>query len=79
MRLGRDPCCSALPQGEPFGSPVGRRLSKDVRAAPDYKNWLRSLLRVDHRIVFSHADFHPRNIMVIDGPDGVIELSGILD
>jgi len=95
-----------LPQGAPFGSPVGRRLSKDVRrherisvdpiyseaefndfllsspssrAAPGYKNWLRSLLRVDHRIVFSHADFHPRNIMVVDGPDGVIELSGILD
>ena len=32
----------------------------DSRAARgyNYKNWLRSLLRVDHHIVFSHADSH---------------------
>lgn len=37
------------------------------------------MLSVDHRIVFTHADFHPRNIMVVDLPDGSVELSGIID
>lgn len=49
------------------------------RVAPGFKSWLRSMLRDDRRIVFTHGDFHPRNIMVVDGPDGSIELSGILD
>ncbi|KAI0664573.1 kinase-like protein [Cubamyces menziesii] len=49
------------------------------RIAPGYKNWIRSLLGTEHRIVFTHADFHPRNIMVVDGPDGAVELSGIID
>ncbi|KAF4593581.1 hypothetical protein EYR40_008368 [Pleurotus pulmonarius] len=49
------------------------------RAATGYKKWLRSMLRSDHQIVFSHADFHPRNIMVVDAPGGLIQLSGILD
>jgi thiamine kinase-like enzyme len=53
--------------------------SPTSRAAFGYKSWLRSILRVDHRIVFSHADFHPRNIMVVDRPDGMIDLSGIID
>lgn len=95
-----------LPSCSPFGSPVGRRLCKDIRrdervgassiysesqfneflvhsptsrAAPSHKNWLRSMLRTDYRVVFTHADFHPRNIMVVDSPGGIIELSGILD
>jgi hypothetical protein len=47
------------------------------------------MLCTDHRIVFTHGDFHPRNIMVIDmhdphaavGPtsDTDIEVSGIID
>ncbi|PIL29391.1 hypothetical protein GSI_09443 [Ganoderma sinense ZZ0214-1] len=49
------------------------------RAAPSYKHWLRSMLRTDHRILFTHADFHPRNIMVVIEADGTVELSGILD
>ena len=53
--------------------------SPSSRAAPSFKNWLKSMLRDDHRIVFTHSDFHPRNIMVIDGPDGCVEVSGILD
>ncbi|EJF59711.1 kinase-like protein [Dichomitus squalens LYAD-421 SS1] len=95
-----------LPPGSPLGSPVGRRLCKDVRrdervsitpiysepqfndflldsptsrASSSYKEWLHSMLRADHRVVFTHADIHPRNIMVVDGPRGVVELSGILD
>ncbi|KAF8584452.1 kinase-like protein [Ramaria rubella] len=95
-----------LPRGAPFGSPIGRRVCKDVRrdervsaspiyneshfndflldsptsrAAPSYKNWLHSMLHANHRIVFSHADLHPRNVMVVDGLSGIVELSGILD
>ncbi|KAH9917993.1 kinase-like domain-containing protein [Fomitopsis serialis] len=94
------------PCGAPLGSPVGRRLCKDVRrddrvsasslyseaqfndfllesrscrAAPNYKRWLRSMLSDDHRIVFTHADLHQGNVMVVDGPDGGVELSGIID
>jgi hypothetical protein len=26
-----------------------------------------------------HADFHTRSIMLVDGPGGIVELSGILD
>ena len=37
------------------------------------------MLRDDHRIVFTHADFHPRNIMVVNGPDDGVQLSGIFD
>ena len=48
------------------------------RAAPSHKQWIRSMLRTDHHIVFTHGDFHPRNVMVTDGPMGV-ELSGIVD
>ncbi|KAI8969541.1 kinase-like protein [Trametes punicea] len=95
-----------FPSDSPLGSPVGRRLCKDVRrdervspspiysesqfndflldsptsrASSSHKKWLHSMLRTDHRIVFTHADIHPRNIMVVDGPSGAIELSGILD
>ncbi|EPT01886.1 hypothetical protein FOMPIDRAFT_145120 [Fomitopsis schrenkii] len=53
--------------------------SPSSRPAPGFKRWLRSMLQDDHRIVFTHGDFHPRNIMVVDRPDGSIELSGILD
>lgn len=37
------------------------------------------MLRVDHRIVFTHADFHPRNVMVVEGKGDDVELSGIID
>jgi hypothetical protein len=50
------------------------------RAAPCFRQWLRSRMRDDHRIVFTHAEFHPRNIMVADTPDGTgVELTGIID
>lgn len=93
-----------LPPGEPFGSPIGKRLCVDVRyeqyvapspifteshfndflmhrpssrVAPGFQSWLRSMLREDHRILLTHGDFHPRNIMVTDGDDP--ELTGIID
>lgn len=52
-------------------------LRPSSRAAPGFKRWLRSMLREDHYIVFTHGDFHPRNVMVTDGDDP--ELTGIID
>ncbi|KAJ8520296.1 hypothetical protein ONZ45_g2851 [Pleurotus djamor] len=49
------------------------------RAAIGFKRWLRPMLQSDHEVVFTHADFHPRNIMVLDAPDETVQLSGILD
>jgi hypothetical protein len=63
--------------------------SPHTRTAPNRVRWLRSMLRTDHRIVFTHGDFHPRNIMVVDmhdphaavgaTSDTDIEVSGIID
>ncbi|KAI0755089.1 hypothetical protein C8Q80DRAFT_1142892 [Daedaleopsis nitida] len=53
--------------------------SPSPRAAPGYKTWIRSMIREDHRTVFTHADLHPRNVMVVDGPDGKVEVSGIIE
>ncbi|KAF9220622.1 hypothetical protein BS17DRAFT_786829 [Gyrodon lividus] len=53
--------------------------SLSSRAAPGHRNWLRSMLRTEHRIVFTHADLHPRNVVVVDGPGGGVELSGVID
>jgi aminoglycoside phosphotransferase len=44
-----------------------------------YRTRIVSMLRTDHRIVFTHGDFHPRNILVVDSPGGGICLSGIID
>ena len=52
--------------------------STSSHAAPCYRKWLNSMLHTDHRIVFTHADLHPRNLMVKEAPNGV-ELSGIVD
>ncbi|KAL6302397.1 kinase-like domain-containing protein [Sparassis latifolia] len=41
-------------------------------------SWFRSLLRDDHRIVLTHGDFHPRNIMIVEEGDEV-RVSGIID
>jgi len=53
--------------------------SPQSRVSNGYKTWIASMLRTDHRIVFTHGDFHPRNIMVVVSRDGGISLSGILD
>lgn len=53
--------------------------SSQPRVSNGYKSWIASMLRTDHRIVFTHGDFHPRNIMVMDLQDGGVSLSGILD
>ncbi|KAF9793248.1 kinase-like protein [Thelephora terrestris] len=53
--------------------------SSRSRVSNGYKGWIASMLRTNHRIVFTHGDFHPRNIMVVDSQDGGISLSGIID
>ncbi|EKM50098.1 uncharacterized protein PHACADRAFT_264634 [Phanerochaete carnosa HHB-10118-sp] len=44
-----------------------------------YRRWLGSKFKDDHRVVLTHGDFHPRNIMVVDQPDGNVSVSGIID
>ncbi len=53
--------------------------SPSSRVSQRYRNWLRSLMRGDHRIVLTYGDFYPRNIIVTDEPDGVTTISGIID
>ena len=54
-------------------------ISPQSRISSGYKNWIASMLRTDHRIVFTHGDLHPRNVLVTDSPDGGVCLSGIID
>jgi aminoglycoside phosphotransferase len=44
-----------------------------------FTRWIRSLLRNDHRIVLTHGDFHPRNIMVVENEHHIVAVSGIID
>jgi aminoglycoside phosphotransferase len=53
--------------------------SPQSRISSSYRNWIASMLRTDHRIVFTHGDLHPRNILVADSPDGGVCVSGIVD
>lgn len=47
--------------------------------SPSYLRWLRSQLRDCYQVVLSHCDLHPRNILVMDDPDGMVRISGIID
>lgn len=49
------------------------------RVSAGYARWIRSLLRNDHRIVLTHGDFHPRNIMVTENEHHGVVVSGIID
>ncbi|KAF8055452.1 kinase-like protein, partial [Lyophyllum atratum] len=44
-----------------------------------YMKWLRTYLVDDHRIVLSHGDLNPKNIILLDGKDDSISVSGIID
>ncbi|PPR04742.1 hypothetical protein CVT24_006901 [Panaeolus cyanescens] len=46
--------------------------------AAGYRKWVFSMLRTDHRIVFTHGDFHPRNIMIDIDSGGSLKL-GLVD
>lgn len=45
------------------------------RITKAYLEMIRSRLRDDHRIVLTHGDLHPRNIMVVDG----LKITGLID
>lgn len=47
--------------------------------SPSYVRWLRSQLRDYYQVVLSHCDLHPRNILVVDDPDGMVRISSIVD
>lgn len=47
--------------------------------SPFYLRWLRSQLRDEYRIVLSHCDLHPRNILVENSPDDTVHISAIID
>ena len=44
-----------------------------------YLKWLRSCLMDDHRIVSSHGDLNPKNIILLDERDGSVSISSIID
>ncbi|KAF2138401.1 uncharacterized protein K452DRAFT_234699 [Aplosporella prunicola CBS 121167] len=46
-----------------------------------YLQFLNSLLRTDHRVVMTHGDLHPRNIMVEfgTGAEGLVRITGLID
>ncbi|KAF2136078.1 uncharacterized protein K452DRAFT_354100 [Aplosporella prunicola CBS 121167] len=50
-----------------------------IRYSQTYIQFLGSLLRTDHRIVMTHGDLHPRNIMVKIGTNGLVEVTGVVD
>ncbi|KDQ54014.1 hypothetical protein JAAARDRAFT_136134, partial [Jaapia argillacea MUCL 33604] len=47
--------------------------------ARKFIQWVRSLLRDDHRIVLTHSDFDPGNIMVVDHPTQALVVSGLIN
>lgn len=48
------------------------------RAAPGYLHWLSSMMSSGHRIVLTHADLHPGNIIIDRRAGGEITV-GIID
>jgi len=44
-----------------------------------YMAWLRSCLKDNHRIVLTHGDLNPKNIILLDGENGTVSVSGIVD
>ena len=49
------------------------------RISPAYIKWLRSLLKDDFKIVLTHGDLHPRNVLVKEDDRGNVEVTGIID
>ncbi|KKZ66518.1 hypothetical protein EMCG_07762 [[Emmonsia] crescens] len=54
-------------------------LNPDPLKMEPYVNFVRLMLREDHRIVFTHGDLHPRNIMVTRGQNGNPIITGVID
>jgi hypothetical protein len=49
------------------------------RVSVGFVRWIRSLMRDDHRIVLTHGDFHPRNIMIVENQRRDAIVTGIID
>jgi aminoglycoside phosphotransferase (APT) family kinase protein len=47
------------------------------RVRNTYLTFLRRLLRDDHRLVMTHGDLHPRNVLVSTGDS--VEVAGLID
>ncbi|KAK2808782.1 hypothetical protein FQN50_004455 [Emmonsiellopsis sp. PD_5] len=57
-------------------------LSSNVRSGMEpYVEFVRSMLQGNHRIVLTHGDLHPRNILAInnEGGAGGIQVTGLID
>ena len=52
-------------------------LLTDTHSTPSHIAFVRSSLRTDHRIVMTHGDLHPRNIIVNNEND--VEITGVID
>lgn len=49
------------------------------KTSPCYRRWFRARMRDDYRVVLTHGDFHPRNIMLETLPSGEARVTGIID
>lgn len=86
--LSEDHCCKDTRMSTHFSSSmiftesdfndflVSRPLK---RVSTVYLKWLRSLFFDQHRIVMTHGDLHPRNIMVQNTTDNGIQITSIID
>ncbi|KAM5465351.1 hypothetical protein MauCBS54593_006597 [Microsporum audouinii] len=44
-----------------------------------YVEFVRPMFREDHKIVLTHGDLHPRNIMVTKNAGGAVQVTGLID
>jgi aminoglycoside phosphotransferase len=63
--------CQGIDSEQQFNEFIGRFT---FRRESEHARRLLSLLKVDHQIVLTHGDFHPRNILIEDG-----QVTGIID
>ncbi|TFK65269.1 hypothetical protein BDN72DRAFT_205962 [Pluteus cervinus] len=52
--------------------------SKISNASPGYRKWVLSMMRLDHRILLTHGDLHPENIILDTDDRGLVKV-GIID
>jgi aminoglycoside phosphotransferase (APT) family kinase protein len=49
------------------------------RISSSYLRWMQSCLRDDHKIVMTHGDLNPHNIILQKEDDGSVSVSGLID
>ncbi|KAK7677750.1 hypothetical protein QCA50_019302 [Cerrena zonata] len=64
-----------------FNEFIGTDEQSMKHTSPRYRSWVLSMLRSDHRIVLTHGDFHPNNVIVdVRVEDGHEKITvGIID